>query len=97
MPAAAAAFSALSCWQRQSHPHWLWVAGLLTGFAYGIEYTGVFALPLGLTEFLWPAASPRRRLANALRFVVPALLMMLPWLLKNLAFTGNPLAPFLNT
>ena len=91
-----AAFFALSCWQRQSHAHWLWVAGLLTGFAYGIKYTGVFALPLGLTAVLWPAASPRRRLANALQFIVPALLMILPWLLKNLAFTGNPLAPFFN-
>lgn len=36
-------------------------------------------------------------MARAARFLAPAGLMILPWLLKNLAFTGNPVSPFFNT
>ncbi len=84
-------FLALRCWQADS-PNWLVVAGLLSGFAFAIKYTAVFTLAAALVAVLWR----RSNLRNAVRFLVPALLMMLPWLLKNYAFAGNPLAPFFN-
>jgi hypothetical protein len=89
-------FFTLERWRVSAEPDWLMVAGLLAGFAFGIKYTAVFVFPFALAAIIWRGSSVRAKSVHAARFVVPALLMILPWLLKNYAFTGNPVAPFFN-
>jgi hypothetical protein len=59
--------------------------GLLAGFCFAIKYTG-FVAPLYVVAMV----TPRRRVALA------ASAMILPWLVKNWLWIGNPLAPFFN-
>ena len=69
------------------------LAGLFAGAAAGMKYVGLFVLLAAGAALLLAA---RRRLdptALAL-FAVPAALVALPWYVKNLVQTGNPLFPF---
>jgi hypothetical protein len=66
------------------------VAGVLAGFGYGIKYTAGVGVVIG---FVWLF---RGRAASLGLFATGAAGMILPWLAKNWAFTGNPLAPFAN-
>lgn len=90
-------FFALERWRAEKAPDWLIVAGLLAGFAFGIKYTAVFLMPGALAAILWRHAPIRESLPHALRFLLPALVTILAWLLKNHALVGNPLSPFFNT
>jgi hypothetical protein len=69
------------------------LAGLFAGAAAGMKYVGLFVLLAAGVALLLFA---RRRLtpgALAL-FAAPAALVALPWYVKNLVQTGNPLFPF---
>ncbi len=61
-----------------------WLIGLLAGFAFGIKYTGIVALPYALFRCRKPAV------------LAGALLTMAPWMAKNWVFVENPVAPFFN-
>jgi len=61
-----------------------WLVGLLAGFAFGIKYTGIVALPYALFRCRKPAV------------LAGALLTISPWMLKNWVFVHNPVAPFFN-
>jgi hypothetical protein len=80
------------------HPRWLLLSGLLAGLAMGLKYTG-FVTPLLIGLILaWRLVKSGRFYQNLrllLYFAIPAGLVALPWYLKNLAFTGNPVYPFL--
>ncbi len=78
------------------------LAGVLFGFAIGTKLTGY--LMLGYAGSAWLLlslfrASIRRRPMHLLRcailVIIPALLMALPWLAKNVILTGNPVPPLL--
>ena len=82
------------------------LSGLLAGSAMGCKYPGVVqvVIPLGLAILVFPwiartEPSARRRLAlrSAGLFAVGAVLTIGPWLLKNLAETGNPVYPLLGS
>jgi hypothetical protein len=71
---------------------WLFVAGLLSGLALGLKYTA-FPLPLvGMAYLLW---QPGRRWRKVAVFALLTGLVAAPWYLRNWAFTGNPVYPFL--
>jgi hypothetical protein len=73
---------------------WVAVAGVMAGFAAGSKYTAALAIPAGVVAVL--SASPTRRgLRFAALFLVAAMIVLLPWLLKNVAGTGTPLYPYL--
>jgi hypothetical protein len=81
-------------WDRRD----LLLAGVLAGVAGGIKPTGwVAPLCLGLVLFL---GSLRRRSGlrqvsrSLLLFLAPAMLLLLPWLVKTWLTTGNPVYPF---
>ena len=79
-----------------AHPlRWVAVAGMLAGLATGCKYTAavLVAIPLGLAVLAaaWP--TQRRRLVALVVFGGLAGAAFAPWLLKNLAFTGNPVFP----
>ena len=69
------------------------LAGLFAGAAAGMKYVGLFvALAVAVALLLFA----RRRLSvrTAALFAAPAALVALPWYVKNLVETGNPLYPF---
>jgi hypothetical protein len=79
-----AVFHAMERWRRTGAAAWVSVAALLAGFGFSIKYTGVALGLLLLPSWrLWPRWSL-------------ALLLSAPWLVKNLAWSGNPVAPFFN-
>lgn len=92
----AALYAFLRWHQHEEAASWLVLSGLCAGLAMSLKYTSVMTpVSLGLL-LLW---YKRRNLAEGVRlalwFSLPALAMVLPWLLKNWAFTGNPVYPFL--
>lgn len=93
---AAAAIYTFVQWQERNDDEWLRLSGVFAGFMMGLKYTAVVT-PLFLIGLV--AWHYRKDLRNALRpvlhFAVPAFILVLPWLLKNWAFTGNPVYPFL--
>src|SRR5207244_3062493 len=69
---------------------WLLVAGILTGLAAGCKYTYFPAIPVACIIIIWY----RRRIAA---FAIPATLMVLPFLARNIVFHHNPVYPFFAT
>jgi hypothetical protein len=70
----------------------LGLAGAFAGAAAGMKYLGIIvalALSAAVAGLLW------RRLSRsqALAFAIPALLIPLPWYVKNAVLTGNPVYP----
>lgn len=63
------------------------LAGWLSGFAFAVKYTAGLAIPYG-------AIAARRKFWIVLLVASP---MVAPWLMKNLTFTGNPVAPLFNS
>ena len=106
----AGALHALLRWQRgrwaagegelgktqRSGQGWLLLAGILCGLAMSVKYTS-FVAPLTLfVLLLWPNRARLKQVAG------PAVIMLglaaavaSPWYVKNLAFTGNPVYPFI--
>ncbi|MCL4262675.1 MAG: glycosyltransferase family 39 protein [Anaerolineae bacterium] len=82
-------------WHEAQSPRWLLISGLFSGLAMSLKYTS-FVAPLFIGLWLiglhW--RQPRQMLPLGLMFAVPALLVALPWYVKNWAFTGNPVYPF---
>jgi hypothetical protein len=100
-----AALVALLRWRQNEQTGWLVLSGVFAGLAMGLKYTS-FATPLLLAGFVvwhfWQQETPPRLRASALKKSLKPLLILtaattliaLPWYLKNWAFTGNPVYPF---
>jgi len=94
-----AVFYLLEIWDENQEVNLLIFIGLLAGFAYAVKYTGALALP-----FVWGRLLLRRRDAGQhigtwrqLAIVTAAAaVMILPWVLRNWIWLGNPAAPFFN-
>ncbi|HOC43577.1 MAG TPA: hypothetical protein PKJ99_11240 [Thermoanaerobaculales bacterium] len=72
------------------------VAGLLAGSAAAAKYLALATVVLPVALALLVLA-PRRRLAACAAFAIVAALALSPWLGRNLAWTGNPVYPYLRT
>lgn len=70
------------------------VAGLLAGSAAATKYLGL-ATVVGPVALALVVLVPRRRLAACAAFAVGAAIALAPWLGRNLAWTGNPVYPYL--
>ena len=85
---------ALREWQRTQSTRALVLAGVFCGFAIGCKYTGVI-VPIAAVAFI--LFESRRLLPLATRhlllLLIPTIALTTPWLLKNLATTGNPFYP----
>lgn len=70
-------------------------AGVCAGLASGCKYTAVVlvAICLALTLLLLLRGALRARLRNFALFGTAALLAFSPWMIRNVAFTGNPVYP----
>lgn len=87
-----AVFYALQIWDEQRSAGLLIVIGILAGFGYAAKYTAGLAIPYAAGFVLWRA----RRLRPALLVAACAMVLVLPWVVKNLLWTGNPVAPMFN-
>jgi len=76
---------------------WLWVAGFLAGQFMAAKYVGLWPVAAGaMLCLVWRkpvGALPQWRAATEFAFF--ALIPLLPWLIKNLIMTGNPVFPLL--
>jgi hypothetical protein len=71
-------------------------AGILMGLAASTKYTFILYLPaisalvlIGILRWKWPSKA-------IILFLIPVGLLSSLWMIKNWAFTGNPVYPFLN-
>lgn len=92
-------FYTLAIWWQDRVLEWIVPLGLLVGFSFAVKYTGVVAIAaagaaaaaaLASTRKAWPSVKILGLSAAG------AAAVGMPWLVKNAAFTGNPLAPFFN-
>jgi hypothetical protein len=91
-----AVFYLLQVWDEAESPNLLILIGLLSGAAYGAKYTAFLTLPFAV-GWVWYS---RRRFPSPrtiLYLVIPALVMVAPWILRNWFWVGNPFAPFFNS
>jgi hypothetical protein len=88
----ATGFSALLRWKNTKQMSFLALAGLSAGFAFGTKYTGV-VVGIGLAVLIL-VAQPRKVLRNLVIFGIPAVVISVPWLIKNVILIGNPTYPF---
>ncbi len=96
-----AALLALFNWQAATSANqplsarWLILSGVLCGLAMGLKYTS-FVAPLTLALLVgWQFRKNwRGAVRPLLTIAIPAILVALPWYLKNLWFTSNPVYPF---
>ncbi len=82
-------------WQKGENARWLILSGLFAGLAMSMKYTS-FITPLfiGLLLLWQHRRNLRQSWRPLLAFALPAALVAAPWYLKNWAFTGNPVYPF---
>lgn len=76
---------------------WVLLGGVFAGLACGFKYTGgpLIALPVMLTLPVLVRSTFGKRLAMCGVFAVGASISFSPWLMKNVAMTGNPVFPLL--
>ncbi len=83
----------LDRWRLTGERGWLILAAVLIATACDVKYLGLFFLGVaGIGVLL---AGGRTRLQDGLLFGAVALAVLAPWYLRILAFSGNPLFPFL--
>ena len=92
-------YALMRWWQTHDNP-WLVVAGLQAGWAVGTKLNVMLVLAPAIVFLLMGLLCRRgglRRFAgSALCFGGPAIAVALPWLLRDWAWTGNPVFPFCN-
>jgi len=86
----------LNLW-RGGDRRWLIAAGLFAGLALGTKYTALLVVcaPGAAAIALRPGVAWRARAIDVARFAVLAMLVMSPWLARNMIFSGNPFDPYL--
>jgi hypothetical protein len=94
------AFFAVVNWlETPSNNKWVLIAGILSGMAMSVKYTGltslVVASVLVLVTVLRTRTNYRRWLVGLSVLILVAVAFAAPWYLKNLAYTGNPVYPYL--
>lgn len=86
----------LDQWRNTGERRWLIVGGAFAGFALGSKYTAGVLLLAGLGVLLWSGWKQKARvLLPLVLFGATAVVVTLPWWVKNALFTGNPFYPFL--
>ncbi len=77
---------------------WWFLAGVMGGLACGCKYTAapMVVAPGVLVSFLIPRGSVHARALRSGALLGGALISFSPWLVKNLAMTGNPVFPLAN-
>ena len=89
-------FYLLQVWDEDQAPELLIPIGLLAGFAYATKYPAAVALPFA-AGYLWWRGRKKSRSWQAIGiFAVAAAVMVVPWILRNWIWLGDPFSPLLN-
>ncbi len=92
-----ALFAALGAEGKQRYGR-LVLAGLMAGMAMGTKYTGLFPVLGAAAAYLVKERRFDRAVLKELALAgAVAGVVLSPWLLKNLAYKGNPVYPFLSS
>lgn len=91
---AIAALYTVTLYRVSKEPSALYAAAVLSGLAMGVKYQS-FVVPLTCGLLLLFQRPFSRAFGSAVRFSLIALLVALPWYLRNAALMGNPFYPFL--
>jgi len=92
------AFYVLTLWEQQRTTNLLIVAGLLSGFAYGIKYTGgLFIIYAIVFVLIKSCPFSRSALVGVVVLVLCVSIQVVPWVAKNYVWLGNPFSPFFNS
>lgn len=77
---------------------YLYLAAVFSGFALGIKYVSAATVVISLSFILYHYGYCQRHWKKSFfeigKFVAIVFLMVSPWLLRNISFTGSPFAPF---
>lgn len=80
---------ALVRYKEGSRARWLWLAGFCVGLAYLARYVGVALVATGAAYLLLhPQGDARRKLREVSAFLVPSLVPIGIWMVRNLLWTG---------
>jgi hypothetical protein len=92
---AALAFAAGRAWSapETDRPRWWTLVGLLAGGAMACKYTGFVSATVPFAAVALADACLRKSPRSLLGFALGFALVMAPWLIKNVADTGNPVYP----
>lgn len=87
------AFFSWQVWARTADRRWLRLAGIFSGLAASTKYLGLFFLA---ALVLWTLHHAERghKLRRAVELSVIALVVLAPWYLRIVYYTGNPVFPF---
>jgi hypothetical protein len=87
----------LDVWRKTSKRSYLLLAAAFAGLALGSKYTAGLLIPIGLVIIVWDGFRGHNRhiLINLLLFGGVAVLISLPWWVKNWLATSNPIYPLL--
>lgn len=87
----------LAEWLEKGGDGWLFLSGVFLGFAFSAKYHGLIWAPFWLVAVGLGARhfgfTPRRVARLAAASLGLAVLVSLPWLVRNLVITGNPFFP----
>ena len=82
----------LEIWEQDRAPKLLIPIGLLAGYCYAAKYTAFLMAIYAVAFVIWKA----RQLRPALVVAACAATMVIPWVVKDVIYAQNPVAPFFN-
>jgi Dolichyl-phosphate-mannose-protein mannosyltransferase len=80
-------------WDRERKTTLLFLAGLSAGFCYAIKPTFV---SVALAAFVFVVFKGKNKMFDSTAFASAATLVILPWTIRAIVLTGDPVAPFLS-
>ncbi len=91
-------FYILEIWRETRQPQLLIVAGLLAGFGYALKYTSGIGVLYAIGYVGWTLLRGQKPVFGPILTIAgSAAICILPWMLKNWIWVGNPLSPFFNS
>lgn len=84
--------------EQQYRPKWLFLSALFWGLAVGSKYIfGFYLLGFFLALLFMKEVNLKRKVFSIVIISLLVLACLLPWLVKNVVLTGNPVYPYLNS
>lgn len=86
-------------WTTTGKKTWLVMCALMCGFAIGVKYTGGICAIILITGVVWKGIRDRQgfrtMIINLSLLIIIPLILNLPWFIRSLVYTGNPVYPML--
>ncbi len=70
------------------------LAGVFTGLAFGVKYSSGILLLIGTLLILINKRNRTKKILDVFLYLGVSVLVLSPWLMKNIIATGNPFYPF---